>query len=438
MEKIWLVIQREYITRVTKKSFWLTTILGPLAIVIFYIVVFFIMNSSNETFNVLIKDQGGLLKEANMADTETLFYQVDQSGKSVEDLKKTYRKMGKDALLVIPADILTPNIQVELITEAKMGMGAQAQMKSKLTYILKQKRYQALGYEKEKLIQVESSKLEIIAKQIENGEEKSAGTIRAMVIGSVMGLLIYITIFMYGTMVMRSVMEEKTNRIMEVIISTIKPFQLMMGKIVGVSLVGLTQFFIWGVLLFGFTFIASLFLGAGFSSPPPTMGQMGAEQQLSNADVENLKYVVEEILSANWFKIIGSFVLYFIGGYFLYASLFAAIGSAVSEDMAEGQTLTIPITIPVAISFYIAMASLENPNSTLAIVSSYIPFFSPIVMTTRLGFDPPYWQILLSLVLLYATCILCVWIASRIYRVGVLMYGKKVTFKELAKWAIQK
>jgi ABC-2 type transport system permease protein len=259
-----------------------------------------------------------------------------------------------------------------------------------------------------------------------------------MVIGSVMGLLIYITIFMYGTMVMRSVMEEKTNRIMEVIISTIKPFQLMMGKIVGVGLVGLTQFFIWGVLLFGFTFIASLFLGAGFSSPPPTMGQMGAEQQLSNADVDNLRHVVEEILSANWFKIISSFVLYFIGGYFLYASLFAAIGSAVSEDMAEGQTLTIPITIPVAISFYIAMASLENPNSTLAIVSSYIPFFSPIVMTTRLGFDPPYWEILLSLILLYATCILCVWIASRIYRVGVLMYGKKVTFKELAKWAIQK
>lgn len=259
----------------------------------------------------------------------------------------------------------------------------------------------------------------------------SSSVILSTALGGVMGFLIYIVIFIYGSMVMRSVMEEKNNRIVEVVISSVKPFQLMLGKIVGVGLVGLTQFGIWLV-----TFpLLYLLLGLIFGGQMEAAQSASAAQgQVDQEEVLQMLQALEGLGDFNYFKIISLFLLFFIAGYLLYASLFAAVGSALGDDLGEGQSLTLPIVIPVIIAFYIAIAVVENPNSSLALWSSQIPLFSPIIMPARLAFDPPWWEILTSLVLLYATCFFFIWLSGRIYRIGILMYGKKITLWEMGRW----
>ena len=253
-----------------------------------------------------------------------------------------------------------------------------------------------------------------------------------------MGTIMYMTVFIYGMMVMRSVMEEKVNRIVEVMISSVRPFQLMLGKIIGVGAVGLTQVAIWGLLIPIIYIIVALVLGLDMNS-----GQMdGVDMAAANIDPEEIKGMIalamQELSRQNWLMIVPLFILYFLGGYFLYSSLFAAVGSAMGDDLGEGQALTIPITIPVLISFYIMMVAVRSPHSSLAVWASIFPLFSPIVMPARLAFNPPFWQIFLSIVLLLGTAIFMVWLSARIYRVGILMYGKKVSFKEIGKWMFYK
>jgi len=234
-------------------------------------------------------------------------------------------------------------------------------------------------------------------------------------------------------MVMRSVMEEKTNRIVEVMISSVKPFQLMMGKLIGVGGVGLTQLLIWIILIPGVVFITGLI----FPTDPAAMSGagMGGGQEMNPEEMESLIYQMGETLGAlNWWFIIPLFIIFFMGGYFVYSSLFAAIGSTISDDMGESQSLTMPISMLVVLAVLIMSAVVQNPNSSLATWSSMVPFFSPVVMPARLAFDPPLWEVLLSTFILIASSIFFVWLSARIYRVGILMYGKKVTFKELGKW----
>src|SRR5690606_18948260 len=237
------------------------------------------------------------------------------------------------------------------------------------------------------------------------------------------------------SMVMRSVMEEKTNRIVEVVISSVKPFELMMGKILGVGVIGIVQFLSWAILLPLIVFLGGLIFG--FQTDMDTLEGMTAAGTMSPEDMEYMVYqFMKEVDKVPWFKIISLFILFFIGGYMIYSSLFAAVGSAVGDDMQDSQSLVLPITIPVVMAFYIMITAHRVPDSSLAVWSSIFPLFSPIVMPARLAFDPPWWQIILSLVLLAVTVIGLVWVSGRIYRVGILMYGKKASMKELGKWII--
>ena len=234
---------------------------------------------------------------------------------------------------------------------------------------------------------------------------------------------------------MRSVMEEKTNRIVEVIISSVKPFQLMLGKIIGVGAVGITQLSIWAIVFP----LVNVFIGIFFA------GKLENVQQVVNAgnvraetDVEEMMMIIQQLMTFDYSKLVFFFILFFIGGYVLYASLFAAIGAAMGDDMGEGQALTLVVSIPVIMALYIGMAITQAPNSSLAVWSSMFPLFSPIVMPTRIVFDPPLYQVFISLLLLVLTAVFFTWVSGRIYRVGILMYGKKVTFRELSKWMFRK
>ena len=249
-------------------------------------------------------------------------------------------------------------------------------------------------------------------------------------------MLIYFVIFAYGGMVMRSVMEEKTNRIVEVLVSSVKPFELMLGKILGVGAVGLTQFAIWAV-----TF-PLIYLGMGLLFADKLQGMQESMDAGTTADAEaqaeTIIMALNSLESFNFTYIIGMLLIFFLLGYFLYASLFAAVGAAMGDDSGEGQSLNLIVSLPIIIGFYLGISVINNPGSNMAVWSSLIPLFSPIIMPVRIIFDPPSWQVILSVVILLVSCIFFIWLSGRIYRVGILMYGKKTTLKEFVQWIFRK
>lgn len=438
MEKIWLVLKREYLTRVTKKSFILTTVLAPVAMAIFMAVVVFLIAGDHETTNILVKDDSGLLKESPLSDHDNVTFSIDNSGASLEDLKKSYGAKDKDGLLYIGSNINTPTIIVEYFSDKDLATVARGRIKSQLREKILSHQLKAQGIDQQKLELVNKLDVEIEDYNIqEDGSEEKAQVAVGGVIGMVMGMLIMFTILVYGSMVMRSVTEEKTSRIIEVMASSVKPFQLMLGKIIGVGLVGLTQFLMWGVLTFFLNIVLGLVLGTKLTSM--TQASMPTDVKTPSAqEMSEGMELVSGIINAPWATILPVFLLLFLGGYFLYSALFAAIGAAAGEDLAESQALTLPVTMPIMLSFYIGMSSLNNPNSSLVYWASLFPLSSPVVMAFRLGFEPHWTEIALCLILLIATCIGVAWLAAKIYRVGILMYGKKVTFKELGKWIFYK
>lgn len=248
-----------------------------------------------------------------------------------------------------------------------------------------------------------------------------------------MGFMMYMVIFIYGSMVMRSVMEEKLSRIVEVMVSSVRPIQLMMGKLIGVGGVGLTQLAIWALLIPIVLMVVAAFLPG---TDPSQLSDMGSMSQVDPEAFDGFsgQQVIAAIFNIKWWLILPVFIIFFLGGYFIYSSMFAAIGSTISEDMGEGQQLMMPIVIIVLIAFYMLFPVLSNPNGTIAVFASLFPLFSPIIMPARLAFDPPWWQIVLSIFLMLGTVWFFIWLTSRIYRVGILMYGKKVTIKEMIKW----
>jgi ABC-2 type transport system permease protein len=427
MDILWLIISREYLTRVRKRTFILTTILTPLFFVGLGITTALITTSGSETMVVVIKDDNGLIKN-KPADADGLFFEID-SVHNFEELKDNYKSYGKSGVIHLPKQEVKERsfFEIEYFANDKLGKGALNLIGNRLEEMLTDIRYDLNGYSKNK---IESLQTKVSIHQTNTDSGKSQDIDIATAVGAVMGLLIYLVIFIYGSMVMRSVMEEKNNRVIEVIISSVKPFQLMFGKIVGVALVGLTQFAIWIITVPILMFISGIFFHKHLTANMPEVPQ----QQVNPDDIKAMSYHFSEFLHSGIGWLIILFLLFFIGGYLLYASLFAAVGSAVGDDAAENQSLTIPITIPVILSFYIGMAVINNPNSTLATWASQFPLFSPIVMTTRLAFHPPVWQIISSLVLLYATCFLMIWLSGRIYRTGILSYGKKVTLRQLVRW----
>lgn len=440
MSKLWLIIKREYLTRVKKRSFILTTLLTPLAFALFFVVIIFIFRGSSDEQKILVKDDMELLEQTMVIrNTKQANFKIDKSS-SLDQLLENYKEDGYDGVLHIP--VLKRIDQPRGITyysDAQLGIVTKEFLQTQLAKRVRELNIKELNYDKAIIKKINSINVELREKSPSGEKEDKEGSAElATMMGGAMGFAIYIILFVYGTMVMRSVMEEKTNRIVEVIISSVKPFQLMLGKIIGVGFVGLTQIGIWLILIPGLYFLVFLLFGSYID--PEQMSSMN--QGASSVDPDEMQFMVESVVDnlkqQNWLLIIPMFIFYFLGGYFLYSSLFAAIGSAVGDDMGESQSLTLPITIPVVLAIYIMFAVIQNPSSSMATWSSIVPFFSPIVMPARIPFDPPLWEVLLSMVTLLASAIFFVWLSGRIYRIGILMYGKRITFKEISKWIFYK
>lgn len=433
MNKNWLIIQREYLSRVRKKSFIILTLLIPLIIVGFIALeVFFISGGTKDNKSIAVIDESGLFEQA-LQKTEDLQFTF-LVGTPIQKEKDTYQKEGFDGLLYIPKiDIQNPS-GFTYYSEHQLGLNSYLYLTGQINDIIKNKRMVLAGIDKKKLNQMEAN---ISLAQV-TSSSKSKGhaqyiTFASSAIGYISGFLIYFALILFGTMVLRGVAEEKTNRISEIMISSVKPTQLMTGKIVGIGAVGLTQFIIWIIL----ALIGIYFFGNFSQQLMSSMSPMGGGQDSGQLLIilQQLKGIIAALPVV---EIVLCFLFYFFGGYLLYAALFAAVGSAVDQEMTESQSLTLPITMPIIISFFIMFSAIQNPDSTLAVVCSIFPLSSPIVMMARIPYGIPAWQLILSILLLIATIWLTIRIAGKIYRTGILLYGKKVTIKEMTKWIFRK
>jgi ABC-2 type transport system permease protein len=444
MKKLGIIISREYLSRVTKRSFILATLLTPLAFGLLFVVVGLIFSYKSDDVrriaildhdNILggsIKDEKNLYFKFVTEDLETLRAQMLE--KDVDDTDKAL-----DGVLVLPPmkDVMSKRYTAYYYSEKQPTPDIESSIKERVETAMRDYKIESMSLDPRQLEALETQVELDPEPLVETAQNASTltGTVAAG-IGFIMGMIMYMAVFIYGMMIMRSVMEEKTTRIVEVMISSVKPFELMLGKIIGVGAVGLTQIAVWAILIPLISVVTSAALGIespGAGMPASTAAAVNPD------DLEAMiALTIQEISSLNWWFLIPAFLFYFLGGYFLYASLFAAVGSAMGDDLGEGQSLTIPITIPVLLAFYIMMATIEAPNSSLAVWSSIFPLFSPIVMPARLAYSPPLWEVGLSMLVLAASSIFFVWLSGRIYRVGILMYGKKVTLKELGKWMFYK
>ena len=425
MSKTSLVFQREYITRVSKRSFLILTILIPLIIIGFYVAIIYVSISNNTSEQkVAVIDHAGLFTPADLKQKEFTFRIFDST--QAGSLSSTYDKQGYDGYMVVPADAVDHPEGISFHRKSEAGSGAQNDLNGILESMISHRRMEVAHIDPAKIKQL-TPDINVNA-TIGNESRQSVSDV-ARGVGYAAGFLIYFILLIYGTTVMRGITEEKTTRIAEVIISSVKPFQLMMGKILGIGAVGLTQFIIWGILIYLLQMII-----------PTAFPQIG--QALHNAGPGSmLGILLRESRALNFWLIIGSFIFYFLGGYFLYASLFAAVGSAVSDDAQEAQQMVMPITLIVVFSLIIMTKATADPNSSLAVFGSIFPLTSPIVMMGRIPYGIPtipLWQILCSAVLLILGFMLSTWFCAKIYRTGILLYGKKVTFKEMLRWGLKK
>jgi ABC-2 type transport system permease protein len=440
MNKLWLIIKREYISRVTKKAFIIGTILTPLLIGgLFYFQVKLMMYKDDNFKKIAISDESNILSKMPDNQKNIQFFLVN---KPLEVLKSEVTAKRYNGVLVIPSkvDVMNSDFTLKYYSDEKLGNDISSDIENKIEDAIKNYKVASLNLDTLK-IQALKTRVAIDPDPIVGKEDASTMSgYAAMAIGGLMGFMMYLSVFIYGMMIFRSVMEEKTSRIVEVMISSVRPFQLMMGKIIGVSGVGLTQFVIWAILLTVTMTATSAMMGGDsahlMANNPNAMLANEAVKEAQN--MGKTGEFLRAFSELNWWLIIPLFFVYFLLGYLMYASMFAAVGSAVGDDQGEAQSLTLPITIPVIFAIYIMFTAIRAPDSSLAVWSSIFPLFSPIVMPARLPFHPPAWQIVLSVVLLIATVIALVWLAGRIYRVGILLYGKKVTFKELGKWLFYK
>jgi ABC-2 type transport system permease protein len=434
MNKILLVIQREYVTRVLKKSFWISSLLAPVLITAIYAIPIWLAMKDKEQKQIAIFDQSHLLKSADLQDKELVFTFTNVPEKS---FKTQFAKSGYDAFVSIPVDVLTNPKGVHIYSSKNIGLN----LKESVERLIQNKVRQELMYKAGISAKVyEDTQVDIASETItvsENGGETSSSSAGAMILAGIMGLILYVTLLLYGSQVMNGVIEEKSNRIIEVIISSVKPYQLMLGKIIGVGLVGLTQFLLWIVLTIGLTQVTGKIYASKVKATI-AVDQGKASVDMRNAMQDSPMGEVTKVLeSTNIPLILVAFLFYFFVGYLLYSSLFAAIGSAV-ESATEAQQFTFIVMIPIILSFLLAQYTMQDPDSTVAFWASMIPFTSPINMMVRLPYGVPVWELVLSISLLVVGFLACSWISARIYRVGILMYGKKATWKELSKWLFYK
>lgn len=437
MKNIRIIFKREYLSRIKNKSFILLTLITPLIFVAFYAAVAFIAvqsGKSDEYTQVNYLDEHNILSEAVNKDTLSnfIFHKVDHPTEMKELLDNEYL-----ALLHIKDKDRLSIDSLEFISSQTPSITKISSLQSYLTDDIFTQNLGELNITNK---QLDELKPRVKFKTLEaklDGDLKSSNSGLKSGIGMFMAFIIYIFIFIYGAMVMRSTIEEKTNRIVEVIVSSVKPFDLMLGKILGVAAVGLTQFIAWIVLGTGLITVISLVLGlsAGDSSFYQEIAAGSENTAIANDTVSSLIQSVESLPFA---KIITVFLLFFVGGYLLYSSLFAAIGSAVNQD-SDTQQFMFPVSLPLVFGFIIAQSAVfQDPNGVIAKVFSYIPFTSPVVMSARVAFGISWLEIFTSFFILIATFLFMVWLSARIYRVGILMYGKKPKWKDFAKWIIRK
>ena len=424
MNKIRLIIGREYLTRIRKKTFILSTVLFPLLYLGLILGTGYITTKSGRKMHVAVIDSSGYFTKAkidslNLLDSSSRLSLVTASASSLES---NLEKSGYDGFIVVPATVAwdKPLPFLKLNTTHTMSMEGTAPVQSKINALWMSIKNEKLGIDAEKKRILEQNNIIIVP---ENIKDRKANSGVATAIGSVSAILIYIILLLYGSQVMMGVMEEKTNRIAEVIVSSVKPFQLMLGKILGIGLVCLTQILLW------IFFILIIYNVTKLTGKADAMSSVVGGIQ-------------DVFTSSNMPLILSCFVFYLLGGFFFYASLFAAVGSAVNEDMREAQSLSFPLMMPIIFSVAMMTAVLKDPTGSLAFWGSIIPFSSPIIMMVRLPFGVPgtvpWWQLGLSMSLLIAGFIFTTWFAGKIYRTGILMYGKKPSWKEIIKWAFRK
>jgi len=441
MRNILLVIQREYMVRVKKKSFLIMTFLAPLLFVGGYALVIWMAVSSVDSKTVQVVDESGLFTN-EFKDSESLKFSYVKG--SIDSAKAQFNDGQANALVFIPANVIASPKSVRIYAAKNVSMDLKSEIEKVIEKEIENIKLSQAGITHKIL---EDSRVNVSSETISLSEEgeKTSSSGAATIIGGICAFLIYMSVFIYGTQVMRGVTEEKTSRIVEVIISSVKPYQLMMGKIIGVALVGLTQFILWIFLTVSLTALATTVLSSKMPKDSAQIQQEMSKMQkgmpASNMPGGNVDNPVAEVLGAvsslNIPLILGCFLFYFLGGYLFYSALFGAVGAAVDND-SDTQQFMLPITLPIIFSFVFAQFVLRDPDGNLAFWTSMIPFTSPIIMMVRIPFGVPAWQIALSMMFLILGFIGTIWVASRIYRVGILMYGKKVTYKELAKWIFYK
>ncbi len=430
MNKILLIARREFLSRVQKKTFLLTTIGLPLLIFVFYAMIIYFSVKGGDDFKIAIADEANLFNGRLDTKDNDIKFQFVQN-ETAASLTAQVENKKIDAFVLVPKafDVMGSKDSLQVVSGKSIGILTREKIQHRLKNAIEEKKLLASsGFTKAQLDSVQKTNEVVFASTHgKDDSENKAGASYA--VGFISGFLIYIILFIYGTMVMRGVMEEKTNRIAEVIVSSVKPFQLMMGKIIGIGTVGLVQFLIWIVLTVG------LRLGLAMLMPSLASQVQGGQQSAIAGMLSVLAHV-------NWPLILGCFIFYFLGGYFLYSSLFAAVGSTVNEDPQDAQSLILPISMPIVFAMVIMTKAVNDPNSSLAVFGSLFPLTSPIVMMARIAHGIPdgvtVFQLVLSMALLVAGFLGTTWLAGKIYRTGILMYGKKATWKTMMKWAFRK
>lgn len=425
MKKILLIIQREYLTRVRKKTFIISTILFPLLYLALIFGMTYIGAKSMSNLRVAVIDSSGYFNKgqferANAMDSSLVMTMVNDNPDS---LLQNYKNQGYDGFVIIPASQNWEKgiSNVSFRADKKFGTSTVGQLTNRLNMLWADIKNEKLGIDENKKQIISTSRISVVSEDLKGkaSNEKVASTI-----GFVAGFLIYFILLIYGSQVMMGVMEEKTNRIAEVIVSSVKPFQLMLGKIIGIGLVALTQFLLWVAFVF-IIYNVSKASGSNSEMMSNVVGQI--QNTFTNLNIPLILFF---------------FAFYFLGGFFFYSSLYAAIGSAVNEDMREAQSLSFPITMLVILSIAMMSVSINDPTGPVAVWGSIIPFSSPIIMMTRIPFGVPgtvpWWQLGLSMTFLVIGFLLTVWLSGKIYRTGILMYGKKPSWKEMMKWAFRK
>lgn len=441
MGKISLIIQREYLTRVRKRSFIIMTILGPLLMAGVAIVPIWLASANESVRSIVVLDETGMMDYQLQSSANIQF---SYSHVTLEDAKRNLENSNSYALVYIPKaqddNLIVTQRSIKLYSSNQVSLNVKIYIENQLEKQLERAMLKANGVDKDLVSSIEKTvkvSIQNVDLSHKDSKDKSNDVEVSTALGAFAGILIYFFIFLFGSQVMRGVIEEKSNRIVELIISSVKPFQLMMGKIIGIALVGLTQFLLWVILTASiYTIFLNTVVREKFSADKIEMLMKKSPDGTAVEDIDQLienQLVIERINQINWALIIPCFIFYFLGGYLLYGAMFAAVGGAVDND-ADTQQFVLPITIPLIFSFVMAQTVLNDPTGVMARWLSIIPLTSPIVMMVRLPFQVPLWELVLSMVMLVLGFIFTTWIAGKIYRTGILMYGKRVTWREMARW----